>query len=567
MLLEELKIYSQEVIEGKIVACKKHVWSCKRFLKDLEKQGTDDFPYIFDEDMAERFLDWMRLFKHRKGILKGQNIEPHVIQKFVFGNIYGWINIDTGYRRFNKAYWQVGRKNAKSQSLSCVASYELMAFGEGASEVYCAATKTDQARIVWKETEAMLLGCRELKGKYRIAYGKIMHPKSGSEMKALSKEDRKSGDGLNPQCGIVDEYHAHETSEIYDIIDSGMVARPQPLLMIITTAGFELANPCYTVEYNLVSKILDTSVQYENDSYFVMINELDAEDNIKDESTWLKANPILCSYIEGIVSIRKRLSLALEAPEKMRDFLTKSMDIWVQQRDSGYMDMDKWKECGCNDKNKYPNLKGMECVAGVDLSKKIDLTSIGFEFKLDDGKIAVWSHSFIPEDMLSTKIKTDKMPYDLWIKQGWISTIPGAVVDTRYVTEYIHKVEKEYGWKVQEICYDPYGATQFSNEMQDEGYLMVEIRQGVRTLSEPTKNFRELIYQRKIIHNYNPVLSWAINNAVVFDDRQENIMLDKSKSRERIDPIAAMINAHVRMTIIEQTKKSIYEIRGMRSLL
>ena len=167
-LLEELIQYSNDVILGELIACQKHKWACQRFLNDINKQGTEEFPFIFVEEKAERFLNWMRLFKHRKGVLKGQYIEPHIVQKFVFGNIYGWIKKDTGYRRFNKAYWQVGRKNAKSQSLSCVASYESMAFGEGMSEVYCTATKRKQARIVWKETEAMLRGCLELRDRKSV---------------------------------------------------------------------------------------------------------------------------------------------------------------------------------------------------------------------------------------------------------------------------------------------------------------------------------------------------------------------------------------------------------------
>ena len=164
-LRDELIQYSLSAIAGdNVVACIKHKWACMRFLRDLDNENTDEFPYIFNPVMiddegeeyqpGDRFLDWMRLFKHRKGVLQKQNIEPHIIQKFIFGNIYGWVHRDTGYRRFTKAYWQVGRKNAKSQSLSAVGSYELMAFGENASEVYCAATKTKQAKIVWSETES-----------------------------------------------------------------------------------------------------------------------------------------------------------------------------------------------------------------------------------------------------------------------------------------------------------------------------------------------------------------------------------------------------------------------------
>lgn len=565
-LREELIQYCNDVIAGNIVACIKNRWACMRFLRDIKNEGTVDFPYIFNEDKANNFIDWMRLFKHRKGVLQGEYIEPHIIQEFIFGNIYGWYHSETGYRRFTKAYWQVGRKNAKSQGLGSVGSYELMALGEGASEVYCAATKTEQAKIVWEETEAMLNNCEDLAGKFKIAYGRIIHPRSGSFMKALSKEDKKGGDGLNPQCGIIDEYHAHETSEMYDIIDSGMGARTQPLIFVITTAGFNLSHPCYRVEYNLVSKILNPSIEFNADNYFAMVNEMDTDDEgnlidkITDESAWIKANPIACSYPEGVKYIRERLQLAQEEPDKMRDFLTKNMNVWINQRANGYMNMDKWAAC----KGDIPELKGKECFAGIDLSSKIDLTSISFEFVLGDAYV-VFSHSFMPEDTVFTKSKTDKTPYDLWIKQGWITTTPGAVVDYRFIKQYIDERVEINGWKIKEICYDPYNCTQFAQELQDDGFTCIEIRQGIPTLSEPTKNFREETYKKKIIHDGNPVLGFAISNAVTRQDHNGNIMLDKDKSTERIDPIASLINAHVR-AMLNPDNTHIYEKRGMRSL-
>lgn len=552
-LRDELVQYSNDVIADNIVSCQKHKWSCIRFLRDLDREGTDDFPYLFDEEKANRFLNWMRLFKHRKGILQGQYIEPHIIQKFIFGNIYGWVHKDTGYRRFTKAYWQVGRKNAKSQSLSCVGSYELMALGEGASEVYCAATKTAQAKIVWNETESMLNKCPELKGRFKVAYGEIVHPKSESKMKALSKEDKKEGDGFNPQCGIIDEYHAHSTSEMYDIIDSGMGARAQPLIMIITTAGFELSYPCYRVEYHLVSKILNPAMSYEMDSYFVMINELDKDeegnliDDVRNEAVWGKANPIISSYPEGMKYLRDRLTLALEAPEKMRDFLTKNMNVWINQREGGYMNMEKWAAC----KGNLPELIGCECNIGIDLSSKIDLTSVGFEFYVD-GKYVVLSHSFMPEDTIEAKRKTDKIPYDLWVEQGHITATNGSVIDYRFVMKYILDTVEANGWIVKEVCFDPWSCQQFANELQDEGYQCVAIIQGMKTLSEPTKSFRDLVYEKKILHDGNPVLEWALSNAITRFDHNKNIMLDKDKSVERIDPIAAVINAHVRSILFDQ---------------
>jgi phage terminase large subunit-like protein len=554
-ILDELVGYSEAVLEGRIVACQKHKWACQRFLRDLGKQGTDDFPYIFNEVKALHFLNWMMLFKHTKGPLAGTRKIPEPIEKFVFGNIYGWVYADTGYRRFRQAYWQVGRKNAKSQDLAIVGLYEMSAMGEPSAEVYVAATKRDQTKYVWEEADAIYRRCEDLADKFKTSYGVIRHLKSNSTFSRLSQEDRKKGDGGNPQCGILDEYHAHETDEYYDLLTSGMKNRVQPLLIIITTAGFDLSNPCYRDEYDYISKILNPDIPIENDRYFAMVNELDKDkegnliDDIRDESCWLKANPILAKTQEGLTAIRAELQVALDKPAKMRDFLTKTMNVWVNQREQGYMDMTKWKLCGRDDFD-YSILEGKECIVGVDLAAKIDLCSVAFEFKTDD-KYVILGHSFMPEDTLQRKMRTDKVPYDLWAKQRWITATPGAVVDYDFIKAHIKEFENEHNCTVKELCCDPWNATQFMNDMTDEGYVAVEIRQGVKTLGGPTKDFRDQVYSGNVLHDNNPVLTWAISNAVTKMDPNENIMLDKAKSTERIDPIASVINAHVRAMVMD----------------
>jgi len=560
-LQEWLEGYCEDVINDEVVSCQKHKWACQRFLNDIKKQNKKSFPYKFDEERAFKFLKWMTYFKHRKGVLAGKPIDPHPIQIFIFSNIYGWIHKETGYRRFRKAYWGVGRKNAKSQSLAMVGTYEAFAMNEPSAEIYCAATKTDQSKIVWEEAEWLVRNCEHLKEKYKISYGRINHLKSGSYIKALSKEDRKTGDGLNPHCGIIDEYHAHETTEIYDIIGSGMGARKQPLIIIITTAGYELSKPCYSIEYKYVSQILDPNNPIENEEYFVMVNELDKDDDVKDEAVWEKANPIAASYEEGLSYLRGELKAALDAPEKMRTFLTKNMNKWVEIREGGYMDMDKWSRCGAD---VLPDLEGKECYVGIDLSSKIDLTSVSFIFPIEN-KFIILSHSFMPEDTLERKMRTDKVPYDLWVKEGWITITDGEVVDYQYIQEYVKEIAEQEGWVILEIDYDPYNATQFAQIMEEDGYTPVEIRQGVKTLGEPTKCFRENVYSQNVAHNKNPVLTWAMGNAVVRQDHNDNIMLDKKKSTDRIDPAVAVINAYTRARLVED-HSSVYDGRGILSI-
>lgn len=540
--------YSNLVLDGSIVACKKHKWACKRFLRDLEKENTKDFPYVFDEDKALNFIEWMEEFKHTKGPLQGQNIDPAPIQIFVFGNIYGWYKVykdGSRSRRFSRSYWQVARKNAKSQGLGTVGSYECSAFGVNESEVYIGATKKDQADIVYREIKSQIFANDFLKDKFKEAYGKIKHLKSNSFIQSLSKDTGKNGDGFNPQCNIIDEYHAHPTSEILDVLTSGQGARNDPLTFIITTAGFNLNHPCYRVEYKLVSAILDPDKVEENEEYFIMINELDEGDSIDDESVWEKANPIVCSYEKGWENLRREYKLAKQAPEKMRNFLTKNMNIWVNQADNGYMDMKYWTKC--HELNPVmPDLTGKAGYNGDDLSQKHDLTTAAFCFPLDNEYFAILQHSFLPRERLEERMRSDGVPYDLWADMGYLTLTEGEVIDYRYVMEHIRNRVEQNKWNVKEICYDPWSATQFAQEMETEGFEPVEIIQGTRTLSEPTKDFRNKVLEGKIIHGDDPLLRWCVGNAVVKMDAQGNIMLDKAKSTNRIDALAAVINAFVR---------------------
>lgn len=559
-IFEELIQYSNDVLEEKIIACEKHKQACKRFLKDVERSKTDDFPYKWIEEEAQRIVNWFRLLRHSKGILAGQPIELNIWQKFVVCNLYGWYHKETGYRRFRKGYIQVGRKNAKSQMMAGIGLYECgvtSSKNNELNEIYSAGTKRDQSRIIFEEAKLMLNGS-PLREYFKVLRTEIVHKKTGSFIKALSKEDGQKGDGTNPQLGLLDEYHQHETTEFYDLFDTGMKARKEPLLLIITTAGVDLNVPCYQQEYKYCSSILDGTV--ENDSYFVMICELDKDDDISNIENWKKANPIVMTYEEGIVGLKESFEIAREVPEKMRTFLTKNLNVWIQQKENGYMDIEKWKACGQD--FDLEMLRGYECICGIDLSATLDLTSVGFIFK-KDGKYIVLSHSFIPEDTLQKKMRTDKVPYDLWAKQGWITVTDGAFVDYRYIMRYIQELEQKYEWKIKEICYDKWNATQFAQEMGAEGYTMVEIIQGIKTLGEPTKDFRAQVYAGNVIHNNNPVLTWAIGNAVLRMDVNENIMLDKAKSTERIDPIAALINAYVRAMRIEINSISVYEERGL----
>ncbi|MBZ9633181.1 terminase large subunit [Clostridium sp. FP1] len=556
-ILEELTEYCNDRITGKRIACKKEIYACQRFLRDVENQNTGKFPYEWLEDEAQKIVDWFALLRHSKGVLEKQPIILNTWQKLCLCNIYGWYHIKTGYRRFRKAFIEVARKNTKSQMMAGVALYEISAFGVNASEGFCLGTKMKQSRIVFKEANLMLKNS-PLKCKFKISRDSIQHVRSDSELVPVSKEEGKDGDGSNPQFACIDEYHQHPTDEMYSVMVTGMKARPEPLLMIITTAGKDLSYPCFTQEYKYCSNIIDPYIDMDNETYFVLICELDEKDEISNEENWKKANPVVMTYDVGITSMREDYKIAKDIPEKMPDFKTKNLNIWLQQKANGYMDMSKWSKCSISKENPFPDVTGLKVIGGLDLSAVIDLTSVSFEVELPDGRKAVMSHSFLAEDTLTQKIQTDKVPYGLWVEQGWITKTPGAVVDYAYILKYMEDIYAKYKWTKGEVCFDRALACWLVQELEKKGFIPIDVPQGMLSLGEPTKNFRALAYSGKVIHEKNPVLTWAIGNAVTKTDPNENIMLDKSKSTERIDPIASLINAHFRGIITSIVHEDVF---------
>ena len=424
---DDLIEYCNRVLDGRIIAGIKHKWSCQRFLNDLDKESKEikEFPYYFDSNEAQRAIDWIEEFKHTKGPLAGSKINAHIFVKFVLGNVYGWMNRNTGYRRFKKMYEQVGRKNAKSQTLAGMTTYELAPYGVLGSEVYCLAPVSKQAKAVFKEAINMINGHRIIKRKFHIkeSTNEIFHKKSNSTMSLFTKDDLKNGDSYNPQLAVIDEYHLFDTSEAVDVMESGMGARYNPLIAIITTAGRKIFCPCKE-EYEYCSKILNPYVPINDDEYFVIISEIDDKDDPYDFINLCKANPVVSTYDVGIDNLLKKLNTAKERADKRIEYLTKQCNRWINQKiNSPYMDMDKWSKCEIDE---IPDIEGLKCVIGLDKSDKIDLTSITYEIDLGNNEILIMNHCFIPEETLEAKMKTDKVPYDLWAKEGYITVIPGA---------------------------------------------------------------------------------------------------------------------------------------------
>ena len=541
-ILEELKDYAVKCISGEIISCKKHKQACARFLDDLTRT---DWRWEWVEEEAQKIVKWFAYLRHSKGVLAGKPIELTTSQRFFLCQLYGWREKGTGYKRFTNAFKEVARKNAKSQEQAGCLLYEIAVestkFGE-MYETYCAGVKSEQSKLIFNECRLMLRGS-PLARKFRITRSEIRHIKSESFLKALSKEDGKSGDGTNPAVLVLDEYHQHPTTEFYDLGLGGNAG--QSLIIIITTAGKDLNAPCFTQEYKFVTNLLDPDIDIEDERYLADVHEADEGDDWTAIETWIKANPVRASYAEGLEKIRQAFKLAQVMPEKKTAFLTKVLNMWVQAKVNGYMDMRRWKAC---EVGKLPyDINGASVYVGFDVSAKIDLTSVGFVIviKGSDGKVKyiVFHHSFIPNrEKLQERIHTDRAPYDLWEEQGFITVTDTPIVDQNAIIRYMDDFVEKYGLRIECLCFDPANASKMEIELADAGHTVEEVFQSHRSLNEATAGFREQVFDGNVIYIADPVLNFAMANAVV---KTSNglIKIDKDAAVQRIDPVDAVLCA------------------------
>lgn len=583
--------YAIDVVDGKYKVNKYERLACERHLKDLERQGADGFPFVFDESRADRIIRWFKICRHVRGVFAGKPIELLPFQQFDNGCLFGWVHKDTGRRRFKKSLNMRARGNVKSTEMSGIACYgmcsdvvyppgkpELRQY-EMMPEIECAAVDKGQAKRVWGDALAMGKSSPDISKRLVLKKTYIEHKDRGGWLRPLSK-DTKNKDSGAPCIVIIDEYHAHPTSEIHDVLFSGFGKRQQSLMCIISTAGNNAENNPCKQEYDIGKRILDGEITAED--YFVMIRQLDADDNPHDKETWVKANPILQSdntYAQILLEeIEAEHNLAFESgdPAKIYEFLTKRLNLWQEQVENKYAAgiMDKWHELAIPRDEFLELVRGKECFCGLDLSKSIDITGIGFVFMLEDGRFAVCAHGMIPADGVTRHEKTDRVSYRKWKEDGWVTATPGAVVDQSYIQSYIRNMEDEQEWIMREFDYDPHNATYLMTCMQkDDRYAeeqFVEIGQHFGWLSEPTKFLRELVLSGQLVHDGSPLLAWALSNAVEVHGDKGGIRLSKKHKNDsqRIDPLAAVINGMARAIRFRKEPNfvSVYEERGILTL-
>jgi len=527
--------YIKDVKSGKIVTGELIKLAVQRHEEDLKNPD-----FYFDKTIASKAIQIIEFIRHWKGKgFAGTRIKLEPFQVFYFASIFGWIDKRTGNRRFRQSYLEMARKNGKTSMAAGGGIVHLLLDREIGAQVYFVATKEEQARIGFEDTQKFIKQTPELAPKFHH-FAKATTYKM-SVIKPLGSNS-KAQDGFDPSWGVVDEYHAHQTNEIVDVQKSGMIARKSPLLVYITTAGFDLNSPCFEM-YNYTSDILNPDTETENDDIFVAIYELDKDDDVKDERNWAKANPIVATYPEGMQSIRSELKIALDQPEKMRNFLTKNMNVWYEYAENGYMDLSKWNRCETSPSEMEAFMKGANVYLGIDLSMTTDLTAVGW-VAVKGGKFMVGQHSFMPDAKYTERMSKDRTRYDVFRDKGYLTLTEGDIVDYFYVKEWVVDFCSKYN--VLQIGFDKWNASHFAQDLMNDGYPMLEIPQSITQLSEPTKKFREAVYEGKVLQMGDSMLKWALNNAILKLDQQENVMIGKQVSKDRIDPIAAVINAFSR---------------------
>ena len=550
---KKYKTYVDGVTSGKIITGKLVRLAVERHLRDLD--SGKDRGLLFDEPAGNHVCQFFEKYlKHSKGEWAGKPFILEPWQVFELYSLFGWKN-DQGLRRFKKAYRELARKNGKSTAEAGKGCYLLFGDEEIGAEIYTAATKLDQAKIVHDEAVNMVKKSKGLMKFAKIFHNSIVCERTSSKYMPLGA-DSNTMDGLNPHGVIIDELHAHRTRKMWDVLNTALGSRRQPLLLAITTAGFDRHSVCWE-QHDYSEKILNGII--DDDSWFGLIYSIDEADDWHDDKIWIKANPNL-----GIAKkwdyMRSEFKEACEKVSYVNTFRRLHLDEWTEQSVK-WIDMTQWD--ACHEKIYLEELKGRQCFGGLDLSSTLDITAFVLIFPKqgEDDKIIVLSWFWLPEENMRKRVERDRVPYDIWKSKGFITTTPGNVIDYDFIRKQIREIGETY--EIIEMGYDPYNATQLVLQLQDDGFLVVPVRQGFLSMTAPTKELEKIVVGQELNHLNNPVLRWMANNVMTKTDPAGNLKPDKEKSIEKIDGVVALINGIDRMMRKPGQRKSVYEDRGV----
>lgn len=531
---DRAQAYAKGVVAGLIPACNFVVLACKRHLADL---AAPDFAYRFDEAKADRACAFIELCPHIKGPLASRSelIRLAEWQVFIVAVVFGWVDAE-GNRRFRRVYIEVPRGNGKSALSSTIGLYMLALDGEAGAEVYSAATTRDQARIVFRDAQAMARKMDRFRQRFgiEVTAQAVVQMKSSSSFKALSAEGNTL-DGLNIHLAVVDELHAHKTRDVYDVLETGLGKRPQSLMWVITTAGSNKHGICYEVR-DYVAKVLAGVV--EDQSTFGIIYTVDEGDDPFAVETLAKANPNWGVSVDPAY-VLQLATKARQSAQSRSNYLTKHLNIWVDAN-SALFDTAHWRKC--EDKSlDEADFAEDEAVMGLDLASKIDIAARLNLYRRMIGSVAhfyVFPRFYLPY----AAIEEERHPmYRGWEMQGDLYATPGETIDFGIIEDEI-KAEGP-GMNLQAVATDPWQAQQMIQNLKRDGMPAEEYRQTVQNMSEATKSLDALMREGRIHHPGNAVLNWMIGNVVGHYDAKENVYPRKEMDKNKIDGAVALIMA------------------------
>jgi phage terminase large subunit-like protein len=529
---DQVTEYAQSVASGRTLACKLVRQACERHLRDLVEGPARGLTWRGDiADWACRFF---ALFQHSKGEWAGQRFALEPWQQFIVGSVFGWLRED-GSRRFRRVYEEIPRKNGKSTKLAGVGLYMLAADGEAGAEVYAAATKKDQARIIFDEAKRMVRASPALRGRVNVFKLNLSIDRTASKFEPLSADERTL-DGLNPSTVLIDEVHKHRSRAVIDVLDTALGARRQPLLWMITTAGDDDPESVYAHENQYAQQVLDGVI--EDDATFAFISTIDADDRWDDPVAWSKANPNLGVSV-NLAYLRDQANKARGMPAALVAF--KRLHLNVRTADTAKaIDAELWRSNGCGLIDAAA-LRGRSCYLGVDLSSKIDITAAVRLFPPTEpgARWQVHARFWMPADDIAERQDRDRVPYRRWIEEGWIEATPGNVVDHDAIFERVMADARDT--PPVDLAIDPWNAYGLIPRLQHEGIRVFEFVQGLKSYTAPTKELMAWLHARRLDHGHNPVLAWMASNLHVQTDKNENQMPTKKHSRGRIDGMTALI--------------------------
>lgn len=537
--------YARDVVSGRVDACLQVRQACQRHIDDLKAEKKASYPYKFDKEKSEHILRFAEMLPHVKGKWAGTKIVLEPWQCFFLAVPFGWVRKKDNLRRFREILGVIPRKNGKSVLGAIIGNYMFSADGEQGAEVYSAATSEAQAYEVFRPAWLMTQKEPGYRNRFNIELGgtaknpgNIYSMSSGSRFETVIG---KPGDGSSPHCWLQDEYHESKTDEAYDTGKTGMGARPQPMMTVITTAGTNTAYPCYALQKK-AEKILAGKLV--NDEFFAVIYTVDKDDDWEKIETWKKANPNYgVSVFEDFLA--SQLRTALQDPRKQNILKCKHLDVWSNAGEA-WLNMSEWERCGdpAMDINQFV---GDPCYLGLDLASKIDIASKMRLFKRGDNYY-LFSKHYIPEEKTWGE---EFAHYAGWAHEGFIEVTPGARIDLQAIQESIEDDAKEFDLSGSEqgggeVCNDPWNAQQLITNLINEDIECVEIPQTVAFLSEPMKEIQASVKEGKFHHDANPATTWMFGNVCCRPDKKDNIFPFKEMDENKIDGAVATITAMAR---------------------